>query len=324
MHTGTSCKVAENVGGHYWDEETYPDADPWNGENGHTWVSDENGYATGVINTFTLAGLDQEMITGRVLVVHGNNGDRVGCGKYQNEDGACKTSAVDRAFCGASCPEEALTTNAYGATCSATNPGYIEDFGLFGNPSNLNTGSTNVNGTDVMDMVDERGQPYKTKGCQYDEICSFDCELIDHIGEGYEVKIFQLDSGVEIPYIEFYEFEDDEDMTAYAGLVKYGESRELDEYEFIKCTGVGQALGSGNFNGECRALSDVCDCAGGVTSFLDADTRHDCGCVCTGEGCNDSDDSNAAHRRLLFGTDKGKTQGDDEPTVNTCVCYSIL
>jgi Cu/Zn superoxide dismutase len=72
VHTGTTCRTASAVGGHYWTPATM--TDPWN----TTWSSDGNGNAIGSFNVST--GYQYAGNLGHALVVHLPNGTRVGCG----------------------------------------------------------------------------------------------------------------------------------------------------------------------------------------------------------------------------------------------------
>merc|ERR1712130_88876 len=71
IHTGKSCSLASSVGGHYYKTAN----DPWLVIK---YKSDNNGKATGneVMSDFTL-----DEVSGRAVVVHAQDGKRVGCGQ---------------------------------------------------------------------------------------------------------------------------------------------------------------------------------------------------------------------------------------------------
>jgi Cu/Zn superoxide dismutase len=73
IHTGTTCDTASLVGGHYWTPTTNPD--PWNSV---LWTSDATGAATAQFTVST--GYSFMENEGHAIVVHAQNGTRVGCG----------------------------------------------------------------------------------------------------------------------------------------------------------------------------------------------------------------------------------------------------
>jgi len=73
IHTGTSCLLPQDVGGHYWKDSTRPD--PWNSETMYS-VSDGAAKGSFLLNSgHTFGGND-----GHVVVVHDDAGARVACG----------------------------------------------------------------------------------------------------------------------------------------------------------------------------------------------------------------------------------------------------
>ena len=73
IHAGTTCDDADKVLGHHWDRAITAD-DPW----GDFYDSDSNGYSKGSFLLYT--GIGYEGNNGRAVVVHAQNGTRIGCG----------------------------------------------------------------------------------------------------------------------------------------------------------------------------------------------------------------------------------------------------
>ena len=81
IHTGTTCDTADEVGGHYWDDTTVPD--PWVTEFGSVYSSNDNGVAEG---EFTVdSGFNSEENDRHAVVVHAQDGSRVGCGVLKSK-----------------------------------------------------------------------------------------------------------------------------------------------------------------------------------------------------------------------------------------------
>lgn len=78
IHEGTSCDVADDVGGHYYEGMS---EDPWT----TTYDSDSIGTAMPMFDVadFTLDGAYP--VSGRAIVVHAEDGTRVACGVLQQE-----------------------------------------------------------------------------------------------------------------------------------------------------------------------------------------------------------------------------------------------
>jgi len=72
IHEGTTCSIADLVGGHYYGDAE--DSDPWT----TTWTSDSAGEATGVVSIDADTLLEDNY--GHALVIHESNGDRAACG----------------------------------------------------------------------------------------------------------------------------------------------------------------------------------------------------------------------------------------------------
>ena len=77
IHAGSTCSNATMVFEHYWDSsDSLPD--PWTAEYGAVYNSDNMGNANG---SFMLdSGLGSAANDGHAVVVHDQNGTRVGCG----------------------------------------------------------------------------------------------------------------------------------------------------------------------------------------------------------------------------------------------------
>jgi hypothetical protein len=75
IHSGTTCATAADVGGHFWDASV---PDPWITAIGSVYNSDDEGCAK---SEFTVdSGFDYDTNIGHAVVVHAQNGDRIGCG----------------------------------------------------------------------------------------------------------------------------------------------------------------------------------------------------------------------------------------------------
>ena len=73
IHTGSTCSVAEKVGGHYWSPDLGEDT--WKKA---TWNSDKQGKATGELTIQT--GYDYAQNLSHALVIHDSEGRRIACG----------------------------------------------------------------------------------------------------------------------------------------------------------------------------------------------------------------------------------------------------
>ena len=86
IHTGTSCESASLVGGpHYWNPVTYGTVDPWTVVNGSYYNSDACGNANSYFYLDSGYGLDAN--DGHTVVVHAQNGTRIGCGTLSRVPG---------------------------------------------------------------------------------------------------------------------------------------------------------------------------------------------------------------------------------------------
>jgi hypothetical protein len=74
IHSGTTCDVAGEVGGHYWTDVD----DPWTTAGGSIYPSTSNGEAKGKF--MVDAGYNAMMNDGHAVVVHDKEGVRYGCG----------------------------------------------------------------------------------------------------------------------------------------------------------------------------------------------------------------------------------------------------
>ena len=85
IHSGVTCSDANEVGGHYYDEQYWAETDPWNLP--VTYSSDSNGVSTIDIpmDGFSLTG--EYPVAGRVIVVHDANGEKIGCGVIESTSG---------------------------------------------------------------------------------------------------------------------------------------------------------------------------------------------------------------------------------------------
>jgi len=72
IHTGTTCAIADLVGGHYYNDSLA--IDPWT----TVWSSDSSGDASGVLNVTADTFITDNY--GRAFVVHDSSGTRAACG----------------------------------------------------------------------------------------------------------------------------------------------------------------------------------------------------------------------------------------------------
>ncbi|MGB1239324.1 MAG: hypothetical protein ACPG4U_13990 [Pseudomonadales bacterium] len=73
IHSGSSCAVASEVGGHYWDPAIGDDA--WNGAK---WRSNAQGESRGGVRLVT--GYNYSQNIGHAVVIHNSDGARIACG----------------------------------------------------------------------------------------------------------------------------------------------------------------------------------------------------------------------------------------------------
>jgi len=98
IHTGTTCDDADLVGGHYWDADTVPD--PWVTDFSSFYNTDGEGMdkSTFIVNS----GYDLEENLGHAVVVHAQDGTRVGCGvlsKTRSGARSCKAEKTNLQAC---------------------------------------------------------------------------------------------------------------------------------------------------------------------------------------------------------------------------------
>ena len=79
IHSGTTCDDASLVGGHYWDEgDDGSNPDPWTAEYGAVYSTNAIGSASGDFTLNSGYGFDENK--GHAVVVHAEDGSRIGCG----------------------------------------------------------------------------------------------------------------------------------------------------------------------------------------------------------------------------------------------------
>lgn len=76
IHAGTSCETHELVKGHGWNTVVVEDL--WTAAGGATYDSNLNGYAKGFFNLYNGYGYEEN--EGHAVVIHTQDGARVGCG----------------------------------------------------------------------------------------------------------------------------------------------------------------------------------------------------------------------------------------------------
>ena len=77
IHAGISCDTHEEVKGHYWNDEVQP-KDPWVTSDRAVYFTRESGTSSGMFYTFS--GYTFEENVGHAVVVHDEEGIRIGCG----------------------------------------------------------------------------------------------------------------------------------------------------------------------------------------------------------------------------------------------------
>jgi len=113
IHTGTTCDDADLVGGHYWNEETVED--PWTTAYGTVYNTDAEGMgdATFMVNS----GYDIGENVGHAVVVHAQDGTRIGCGVLSDGRGAARSCEAEKTML---------------QTCISKYPGYDGDLNISG------------------------------------------------------------------------------------------------------------------------------------------------------------------------------------------------
>jgi len=94
IHSGTTCDDASLVGGHYWNSvgDTVPD--PWTSAYGAVYNTDSEGMANAM---YTLnSGYDYEENVGHAVVVHAQDGTRIGCGILSDKRKAARSCKPEK------------------------------------------------------------------------------------------------------------------------------------------------------------------------------------------------------------------------------------
>mmetsp|Transcript_13136 Transcript_13136/g.15441 ORF Transcript_13136/g.15441 Transcript_13136/m.15441 type:complete len:307 (+) Transcript_13136:222-1142(+) len=88
IHSGTSCADHDLVGGHYWDTLQTTN-DPWTTESGAVYNTDSEGMSNDdYVQEF---GYDLDGNLGHAVVVHAQDGKRIGCGVLSKSKEAAKS-----------------------------------------------------------------------------------------------------------------------------------------------------------------------------------------------------------------------------------------
>jgi len=82
IHSGLSCDDADSVGGHWYKDEKVTE-DPWAAEKA-TYTSDSSGNAKASFYVYN--GYDYEQNVDHAVVIHGQDGSRIGCGVIKPEE----------------------------------------------------------------------------------------------------------------------------------------------------------------------------------------------------------------------------------------------
>lgn len=85
IHSGVSCEVADNVGGHFWDLNLTP-VDMWTPTGGAVYNSDSDGKAKG---SFEIQNGFKYTYNKGVVVIHKQDGERIGCGILSKSKKSC-------------------------------------------------------------------------------------------------------------------------------------------------------------------------------------------------------------------------------------------
>lgn len=100
IHAGTSCNTTADPLGHYWDTDLFGSDsadDPWNTYNssaGTRYTSNGEGVSDSAISN-VYSGYGYSENSGRVVVMHNDAGDRIGCGVLVPEYGSLKTGYLE-------------------------------------------------------------------------------------------------------------------------------------------------------------------------------------------------------------------------------------
>jgi len=89
IHSGTTCDDADQVGGHYWDENKV--SDPWTTDNGSVYKSNPEGMSNATFTINSGYGIGDNV--DHAVVVHAQDGTRIACGvlsRFRNAAKSCK------------------------------------------------------------------------------------------------------------------------------------------------------------------------------------------------------------------------------------------
>merc|ERR1719343_1628694 len=127
VHRGTSCKSADDVGGHYYSDALT--ADPWADVR---YVANASGASDKLFGKAVTTGNSNGDITGRVIVVHDHSGRRIGCGVIKRS-ARCKQQpgppplGSDRGRCSQiTNRNECFSSSESGCPCRVRDSGFCE------------------------------------------------------------------------------------------------------------------------------------------------------------------------------------------------------
>jgi len=115
IHSGNTCDDATLVGGHYWNDREGTKNDPWNPANGAVYKSNSEGMSKAKF--IIRSGYNIDDNEGHAVVVHGQDGTRIGCGVLSKSKEAADT-----------CQEKSTLFQA----CITKYPGYEGDLDISG------------------------------------------------------------------------------------------------------------------------------------------------------------------------------------------------
>eukprot|EP00939_MAST-03C_sp_MAST-3C-sp1_P001969 g1969.t1 len=160
VHTGTSCAVAANVGGHFWDPAV---EDPWTSANGAVWTTtDVSGTASGMFEV--RSGYDISTNANRVIVLHESDGTRAACGALSASNLVAPTYTLEHtATVLGAYPEYAGTLSVKGAVVVSGDSAMIDvDFVMSGLEMSATGGIHVHSGTSCATTSDPEGHFYST------------------------------------------------------------------------------------------------------------------------------------------------------------------
>ena len=91
IHQGVSCSNSEQVMGHYWSTSTLSELDPWVNV---TYTTNKGGFSGGFVVLMGGNGYSLEENIGHAIVIHDEDGKKIGCGILMKSNARSRTQKV--------------------------------------------------------------------------------------------------------------------------------------------------------------------------------------------------------------------------------------